>query len=270
MNPKIVIFGSNGMLGRTLFLYLSKFYYVIGLTRQDFDACSPSNLHHISKDWDENTIIINCIGLIPQKYSIKDQTHHFIQVNSIFPHLLQEIVYQHSSRLIHITTDCVFDGKEGPYQENSPHTEINIYGVSKSCGEPADAMIIRTSIIGEEQTGKKSLLEWVRSHQGKTISGYTHHFWNGLTCLQVGKVIHQCMERELFWKGVKHLVSPEIVSKYELVKMINEVYQLNNRVEPLETPVVNKSLISSLSFQIPTLFTQIQQQKEFFDELQRS
>lgn len=266
MTPKIVIFGVNGMLGRTLLMYLSKFYNVIGYSRQDFDAHNLSNLNTLAKSWDKNTIVINAIGIIPQKYSLINQSSAFIKINSIFPHVLQQVTFTSNSTLIHITTDCVFDGKDGPYTEQSPHTEMNIYGLSKSCGEPTDAMIIRTSIIGEEIVGKKSLLEWVRSQRNKTIQGFTQHYWNGLTCLQVGKVIHHCLQNNIKWQGVRHIVSPEIVSKYELVNMINNVYELNIHIEPKETEKVNKALISTIKFDIPPLFKQIQEQKSFFEE----
>ena len=91
--------------------------------------------------------------------------------------------------MIHVTTDCVFSGKDGNYNENSIHDETNDYGISKSLGELCDATIIRTSIIGEEINNKRSLLEWVRSNSGKEINGYENHFGMELLDLQLAYIL---------------------------------------------------------------------------------
>jgi dTDP-4-dehydrorhamnose reductase len=163
--------------------------------------------------------------------------------------------------MIHITTDCVFSGKHGNYNENAIHDEINDYGMSKSLGELCKATIIRTSIIGEELMNKRSLLEWVKSNQGKEINGFTQHFWNGVTCLQLAEIIYKIIKDELYWEGVRHIFSPKSVSKYELINMINEVYNLNITVIPQETQKIDKTLKTIYDtndlFNIPELKEQI-------------
>ena len=72
-------------------------------------------------------------------------------------------------KLIHITTDCVFTGLTGFYTETSTHDSLDIYGKTKSLGEPEKATVIRTSIIGEELYNKKSLLEWVKTNKNNRI-----------------------------------------------------------------------------------------------------
>jgi dTDP-4-dehydrorhamnose reductase len=115
--------------------------------------------------------------------------------------------------VIHITTDCVFSGRGGRYDENSLHDCLDDYGKSKSLGENQNLTIIRTSIIGEEKTNKKSLLEWVKSQKNNLIFGYTNHFWNGVTCLEMSKFIFTLIKEQNYWKGVQHVYSPDIVSK---------------------------------------------------------
>ena len=136
--------------------------------------------------------------------------------------------------MIHVTTDCVFSGKDGNYDENSLHDETNDYGTSKSLGELCKATIIRTSIIGEETINKRSLLEWVRSNRGGEINGFTNHMWNGVTCLQLSKIIEKMIREKFYWEGVRHTFSPRSVSKYELVSLINEIYDLNIKVNKFE------------------------------------
>ena len=151
---KIYIFGSNGMLGNYVKIYLSKFYEVICLTRQDYDLnnLTIDTLNNLlkSKNIEINDIIINCAGVIPQasKQRILDSKQYF-KINSLFPVILSQICNSLQVKMIHITTDCVFSGKIGNYNENSIHDEINDYGMSKSLGELCKATIIRTSIIGE-------------------------------------------------------------------------------------------------------------------------
>jgi dTDP-4-dehydrorhamnose reductase len=272
MKTQIAVFGSNGMLGHTIASFFEKTsnYDVKRITREDFDAEKDGvgKIRNLAKFWDEHTVVINAIGMIPQKYSLQDNANlsSYIRVNSLFPHLLSLISNKKGATMIHITTDCVYNGKQGPYTEGQIATETNFYGVSKACGEPEDAMIIRTSIVGEEQTGKKSLLEWVRSQEGQTINGFTHHFWNGLTCLEVARMIQYCLQHHIRWSGVRHIVSPETVSKYELVSMINEIYDLKITVIPKETETIHKGLVSSpyLTLPVAPLRKQIQEQREFF------
>lgn len=120
--------------------------------------------------------------------------------------------------MIHPTTDCVFSGKKGGYVETDVHDELGSYGMSKSLGEPVGCTCIRTSIIGRELFNKKSFLEWVISNNNGTISGWSNHMWNGITCLEYCGVIEKIINEHLFWSGVKHIYSPTSVSKHEMAK----------------------------------------------------
>ena len=232
----IYLFGSTGMLGNYIKNRLNPLFNLSCKNREDFDIFKDNfeKLTIILKDLKENDIIINCAGVIPQKLS-NNEYKKYIKINTLFPHKLQSIVEKKNAKLIHITTDCVFDGKKGsPYNENDTHTETNIYGVSKSLGEPENATVIRTSIIGEELKDKKSLLEWVKSNKNKTINGYSNHLWNGVTCLTLANIIKDIINKNLFWKGVRHIFSPNIISKYELCCYISEIYKLNINVNKIE------------------------------------
>ncbi len=234
------------MLGNYMSFYLKKMYnhIIIPITRNDCDINNINDIKEylIKKNIQENDLVINCIGIIPQRNNDK---YLFYKINSIFPIILSYLCNEFKCRMIHFTTDCVFDGTIGNYNENSPHTETNDYGISKSLGENCDATIIRTSIIGEEEYNKKSLLEWVRSNKNGTIDGYNNHYWNGLTCLELAKVVEYMINNNIFWKGVRHIFSPNILSKCELVNMINEIYLLNIKINISNTNNnINKTLSS--------------------------
>ena len=78
-------------------------------------------------------VIINCTGMIPQKYCQNNQyIKSYIRVNSLFPHKLEELAIIYKYNLIHITTDCVYSGKDGNYDEKSISDTTTIYGITKS------------------------------------------------------------------------------------------------------------------------------------------
>ena len=221
---KVFVFGKTGMLGNYVYLYFKNYtdYETIGITRKDIDITDinesslKAKLYHL--DIKENDVIINCAGVIKQRNNA--ETVDFILVNSIFPHRLNSICMKENYKFINISTDCTFSGKKGNYTEYSDHDATDVYGVSKSLGEPVEATTIRTSIIGEELHNFCSLIEWVKSNKNKEVNGYINHFWNGITCLQFAKVCKYMIDNNIFWSGVKHITSPDCISKYDLIKLI--------------------------------------------------
>jgi dTDP-4-dehydrorhamnose reductase len=267
----VYIFGTNGMLGNYMKTYLkSQNNSCVCFTRDDLDV-STVTYNKLEKLFDkctinENDVIINCIGIIPQSKTTNDtSSRNYFLINSLFPNMLSTIASLNKMKFIHITTDCVFSGLKGNYTEKDEHDETNNYGVSKSLGEFGyNATIIRTSIIGEELKNKYSLLEWVKKHNNTTLNGYTNHYWNGVTCLQLAKIINKIIIENMWWKGVRHIFSPTSVTKYELVQMINNIYNLNNTIIPLERETtINKTLNSvyddNSKFNIPELKLQIEE-----------
>lgn len=263
------------MLGNTLNKYFpQEEYNVFTFNRSDVNLsnCSFYELSDkLNKFIDENSIdlIVNCAGVIKQRST---SSSDMIHVNSVIPHWLQEISENNKIKFIHITTDCVFDGVNGKYNESYSHNAMDEYGRSKSLGEPENSTVIRTSIIGEEEKNKLSLFEWVKSNSNKEIRGYTNHFWNGVTCLQLGKFINDIIKNDGFWEGVYHLHSND-VNKFDLVSIINEVYNFNIKINEFvddknpadRTMRTNKKM--SFNLNIPHLYKQIEEMKDFHESL---
>ena len=272
MIDKILIFGVNGMLGRYIHTYLreNKTYNIIAVTKQDFNITTNiSSLEEflLSKNIDDKTCIINCTGLIPQRFSKDDKikVNDYFLINSIFPQMLCKYANKYSSKMIQPTTDCVFNGSKGEYVETDYHDEKGIYGISKSLGENLNCTIIRTSIIGEELTNKYSFLEWVKNSRG-VIEGYNNHLWNGITCLQYAKIINSIIQNNLFWNGIRHIYSPDVKSKYELCCIIKNVYNVPININKKEeSTVIDKTLhsIYKLDFDVPRLEDQISELKKY-------
>jgi dTDP-4-dehydrorhamnose reductase len=143
-----------------------------------------------------------------------------IVVNSVFPRVMADFCQHNHIGFIHITTDCVFDGRDGFYTENSIHNALDDYGRTKSLGEPNNCMVIRTSIIGPEKGTKKSLVEWLLSQNHKGVRGFTNHMWNGVTTMELANVLNFIIRRGLVTKGLYHIYSDDVTKAELLHKMI--------------------------------------------------
>ena len=261
---KTFVFGANGMIGHYLCSYLDK---PIAVTRDMVNALHlRENLLLGELDalkMKEGDCVVNAIG-ITNKYT--REYWEFFAVNSIFPRKLSDYCEKRGVKMIHISTDCVFSGMRGNYSENDEHDEELIYGMSKSLGEPINCTIIRTSVIGENTNNSLDLLEWVRSKKNTSIDGWVDHIWNGITCLQFAKICSDVINEKLFWQGVTHVHSPNVICKADLLEIINEVYELRNTIVRRNPELLcDRSLSSSrdISFNIPPIREQIIEQSKF-------
>lgn len=183
--------------------------------------------------------VINAIG-VTISASLNDPKAAFF-VNGALPHILASIF---GKKLIHITTDCVYNGKTGfPYSENSPKTATDIYGLSKSIGEPETCLTFRTSIVGRELEGFTGLLEWFLKQEGKEINGFPGHYWNGITTKQFAKICDQIIKnpRKNPKPGIYHIFSNP-VSKYYMLLKFKEKFNVNCKISKDSKPKLNRIL----------------------------
>ena len=155
---KIIIFGSNGMLGNYFKEYFLPKYEVCALTRNDVDLGNINEsdlLDFLRTKVSKGDVILNAAGIIKQREN--HDKLNMIMLNSVFPHILAKFKDEVDCKVIHITTDCVFSGLVGGYNENAAHDCLDDYGKSKSLGENENITNIRTSIIGEEKQNKKKI-----------------------------------------------------------------------------------------------------------------
>lgn len=205
---------------------------------------SPALLRLLSA-LQEADYVINCIGItIPN--ALKDPANTFF-INTAIPHLLARRL---GEKLIHITTDCVFNGIAGfPYNEKSPKTPVDIYGLSKALGEPTECLTLRTSIIGRELSGFTGLLEWFLQQKEKTITGFTQHFWNGITTKQFGKICVAIIENpERFPRAGLHHIFSTTLSKYDMLLKFREKYNLDCEIMRDDSKTLNRTLATAYDF----------------------
>jgi dTDP-4-dehydrorhamnose reductase len=264
---KITVLGSNGMAGHVVAGYLAQQGHTVDAVGRDrLDVENPSSIMTFFDQLDAD-FVVNCIGLLVQPCLQNPARANLI--NSWFPHHLEHCLKDSTTRLIHLSTDCVFDGATGNYKETDAHTEINAYGRSKSLGEVNNVKDItfRMSIIGPELKTGTGLLDWVRKNPNNELPGWDNAWWNGITTLQLAKCVDRYVQNPAI-SGVYHVVNNAVnINKYDLLCLINEVYDLGKTVVRTSGPKdVNKILVDTrqeFDFAIPDYRTQLTELRAF-------
>ena len=248
-DKNILVLGIEGMLGHVAGITLSERFNVIGTSRNTLHSKSAIRqilpklpIHECLDIRDANSVknliqafkpdyVINCVGVIKQKLGPSSYLD-CIEINSAVPHRLSSICEENGSRLIHFSTDCVFSCKPGVKDLLTPPDPQDLYGRSKLLGEldHDNSLTLRTSIVGRQISGAESLFEWLLSQKGKSISGYTHALYTGVTTKTLAKIVQQLIESDTNLHGVWQVASSEI-SKYELLQLVNEKLNLGITIQ---------------------------------------
>ena len=266
MFNKVLVLGAMGMLGHAVYYILAKKYDldVSGTVRNQnefnalkkvFDAkllkkirygVDAGNMDSIQKVVEDirPDIVINCIGLIKQAKTGKDPLPN-ITLNAQLPHLLAKICEANDARMIHVSTDCVFDGEKGNYTEDDVPDAKDYYGMTKYLGEVdyPHCVTIRTSIIGHEIGTNLALVDWFLS-QDEDVKGFTGAIYTGLPTVEIARIIHDFILPDQEISGLYH-VSSDPVSKYDLLKLVAAQYEKDIRIEPSDEFHCDRSLIST-------------------------
>lgn len=268
---RVLIIGATGMLGNALinFFYKTPDYQVYGSVRSEAALkFFPMELHeylvvNINVESSDDLIrlfkevrpqvVINCVGLVKQLKESKNPIKSIL-INSYLPHRLVELCSLLNARYIQISTDCVFSGNKGMYVETDIPDAADIYGRSKLLGEVYDqnSITLRTSIIGNELEGNRSLINWFLS-QSDTVSGYKNAIFSGLPTVELARVIRDFVLPNQELTGLYH-VSVDPISKYDLLKIVADQFDKRIEIIPDDSVRINRSLNSS-KFKSATGFT---------------
>jgi dTDP-4-dehydrorhamnose reductase len=261
----VLILGASGMLGSAVLKEFSSFHgELLATTRQGKSLIAEPDVHFLNFDAATDDLdsrfpmpvdyVVNCIGIIKPYINDRDakQTATALEINGAFPNRLEAWASKRGAKVIQIATDCVFSGSKGNYLEGDEHDALDVYGKSKSMGEArgASMMHLRVSIIGPEVGRNSSLLEWVRNQpKNAEISGFTDHFWNGITSLHFAKIARGIIEHDLFEPGVFHVLPLDSVTKCELVSLIAKYLDRPDiKVNPTATGAnINRTLSTSFA-----------------------
>ena len=251
---KILVLGAGGMAGHVVATYLREQGHSIDTLSANNKLDESTVLLDVtdnkvlddylnSKTYD---IIINCIGLLVKPS--EDQKDLAVLLNSYLPHYLEKKYEDSSTRVIHLSTDCVFSGENAPYFENSLHDGALFYDRSKSLGEIINEkdLTFRMSIIGPDMSPKGiGLFNWFYSQTGE-ISGYTKAFWNGITTIELARGIQEAITNNL--TGLYHLVPAkgDNISKFELLKLFKNEFNRNDlEIKPSDNVAQDKTLVNT-------------------------
>ena len=277
---KILILGAAGMAGHIIYNQLNAVegIEVTGTVHQTRNGAATNLLSldifnevEIQQVLDrvKPDLIVNCIGaLIHQSNNNPDRA---IYTNAYFPHFLKRQANDRNARLIHLSTDCVFSGSRGGYQEDDFRDANDIYGRSKALGEIIDDknLTIRTSIIGPELKEKgEGLFHWFMSNpKGTTINGFRSNFWSGVTTLELARFIKELIADGIPYSGLIHLTNNTKISKYDLLEIMNATYQRELILSDDKDKPVDKSFVNTSGYKndyyVPTYREMIEAQFEF-------
>ncbi len=267
----VLVLGASGMLGNAVFRYFSSdaSYHTYGTVRQhsalrNFDASLHSQLicgvDVLSPDWlarafdaAKPAVVVNCVGLIKQLATANDPLEA-LPINALLPHRIARLCSLVGARMIHVSTDCVFSGKQGRYIESDQPDASDLYGRSKLLGEVdyPNAVTLRTSIIGHEFGRSSALVDWFLS-QTQAVKGFRKAVFSGLPTVELARVMKDFVLPRPALRGVYH-VAAEPIAKFDLLTLVARTYGKTIEIVPDDALAIDRSL-NATRFQQATGYT---------------
>jgi dTDP-4-dehydrorhamnose reductase len=259
---KVMVIGATGMLGSAVMKLLRARadWQVFGTVRSEnakrlFMSDIAERLF-LGVDVEQNDslieaftrirpdVVINCVGLVKQLVVAEDPLQA-IPINAILPHRLARLCKLAGARLVHISTDCVFSGDKGLYTEADAADAKDLYGRSKYLGEVdyPHAITLRTSIIGHELDGARSLIGWFLAQTG-SVKGYRRAIFSGLPTVEIARVIRDYVIPHPELHGLYH-VSAAPISKFDLLTLVAQTYGKTIDIVADDQLVIDRSLDST-------------------------
>ncbi len=272
---KILVLGASGMAGHVITLSLKeKGYDVTGFARSGLPFCrvitgDAADLDGLKRIVTEGgyDYIVNAIGILRESEKRKAEA---VYINSYLPHLLADMTQQTDTRVIHISTDCVFRGNTGPYTEDSLRDGQTFYDRSKALGELEDDrnLTLRTSIVGPDmRKDGVGLFNWFMMQQGE-VTGYERTMWTGVTSCELADIIDAAIRENV--AGLYNMVGDTNISKYGLLQLFNRYMCGGVRViRKDESRQVDKSLVRTkfdFSYRVRDYETMVRRMADWIEE----
>ncbi len=191
-------------------------------------------------------VVINAVGAIKQK-DLNAAMEETFYLNGMLPHLIPFLNPNQRARLIHFSTDCVFQGDRGGYRESDAPDALDLYGRSKACGEVdyGNHLTLRTSIIGFELGSHLGLLSWLlRQPRGSSVPGYAHAIFSGLPTVTLSRTVLEIVRHHPLLRGLYHVAS-EPIAKLELLERVSRRFDLGHELVPSNAVRIDRSLDDS-------------------------
>ncbi len=267
---KILVLGSTGMLGHVVERHFKKQgYEVIATNREEnsnlyFDAVKDVKALEKVIELVKPDAVINCIGILNK--AAEENKTKAVLVNSYLPHYIDELSEQYKFKFVHISTDCVFDGKRGAYAEDSEKDAKTFYGQSKALGELNNnhSLTLRTSIVGPDMNKNGiGLFKWFMDQEGE-INGFTEVIWTGVTTIELAKQIEVAINNNL--AGLYHVVNGDKIDKYSLLQLFKKYFNKDITINKNNSYKSDKSLVitrDDFKFNVPSYETTIKEMRDW-------
>lgn len=291
---RILIFGVSGLIGHVLYQKLTqrfgdvfgtlhggrnrfKQYSLFGTERilENVDVADFDNVTAIGAKLKPD-VILNCAGITKRRPEVNDPLRA-ITVNSLFPHRLAAWGEKHNARVIHFSTDCVFDGSKGDYTEDDITTGRDAYGQTKALGEICydHSLTIRSSFIGRELAVHSELLDWFLQQRGQRIKGFTRAWYSGISTIEMARIVGDIIEYHPDVSGLKQLSVAEPVNKYDLLCMARDAFGIDVEIVPddefeIKPILLGDRLRSEINYQLPSwpdMMQELAKESDFYPEL---
>jgi len=263
LNKKVLILGSSGLIGHQVYNYLkdnsdfslSNISYKRKLNNDTIllDARNEQNFFDQIRLIQPN-YIVNCIGVLINGAELDYESA--ISINTHLPQRLEKLANKINTKLIHMSTDCVFSGnKKSPYLETDERDGEDTYAKTKALGEiiSENHLTIRTSVVGPEIiNGSEELFHWFMNQSG-IIDGFTKAIWSGVTTIELAKAIKWFIENNT--TGLYHLTNGIPINKYNLLHLFKNYTNKNIEIRKVEGIATNKSFIDTrkeINYLLPT------------------
>ena len=248
---KVLILGATGLIGHQVYFRLkaNKNFVVFNFAHQrkisdDTVLLDARDEHLLEKAIVDirPDVIVNCMGVLIAEANRNPE--HAIFLNAYIPQRLKSIANILGAKLVHISTDCVFSGKKGSYEEADIRDADDTYGRAKALGEVTEPphLTLRTSVVGPELKEGEELFHWFMSQQG-SIKGYTQALWSGVTTLELAKAVEWAIKHDI--KGLYHVTNGQPINKCDLLRLFKKHTKKDIQIEAVDGRVTDKSLLDT-------------------------
>jgi dTDP-4-dehydrorhamnose reductase len=255
---RVLITGANGLLGQSLVQRMSQAreYDVLATARDEsprfegsscgyapLDVTQPDDVAHIFQDFTPN-VVINCAAMSDVAECEENRSEAWA-VNARAVKTLAKQCREAGARLVQVSSDFVFNGKRGPYDEEARPDPVNYYGRTKLAGENAireagrsNWAIVRTVLLygTGQDLSRSNVVLWIADQlsKGETLHIVDDQYRTPTHVDDLAAGIEQLIHREE--TGIYHLSGPDLVSIYELAGTVAEVFGLDaSLIEPVSS-----------------------------------
>lgn len=242
---KLLITGASGLLGLNLALETHRAHQVTGVVHRtrlqgapfpvlQADLTQPGAVARlfaeVKPDWVIHTAALANLEDCERNPDLAQR------LNTEVPAILARACRKGGARLLHVSTDAVFDGTQGNYTETDPPNPLSVYAQTKLAGEQAvlaedaAAIVARVNLFGFSPTGKRSLAEFFLYNLlvGHSVKGFTDVFFCPLLVNRIAEIFVEMLQKDLH--GLYHVFAAECVSKYDFGVRIARLFGLDEHL----------------------------------------